>query len=587
LSGVISIQGLRLKQKQWIIRPAWSGRGQAAIELGVSETIAQVLYNRGMTDIRGAREFLNPKLSYLQEPHSVPDLLKAAEAIVQACQRKRRIVIYGDYDVDGIAGSAILWHVLTLAGAKVDLYVPHRLEEGYGLNCQAIEKLAKDGAELIITVDCGIRAHEPAKLARANGLDLVITDHHEPNTTLPDAIAVVRPADQDDGQRTQAKPCGAAIAFKLAWEIARQLSGGTKVDPRFRDMLVECTALVALATIADVVPLLDENRILAHFGLQQLAQTRLVGLRALLDRSGLSGDTIRSYHVGFVLAPRLNAAGRMGHARLALELLTRADKNRCEHLADYLEKTNRQRQSLERRIVQQAVELAVDRGFDKPSCPIVVLASEGWHAGVIGIVASKLVDRYGKPAVVIAIEDGLAQGSARSINGYDIGAALDANSQWLTSFGGHAMAGGLRMDSSNIEAFTVALIDHAGKKLQDQSFAPALQIDAVVEPAEINLEFMAQLQRLGPFGFGNPRPVLATKEGQLVGQPRIMGKTGKHISFNIKLDKYMFRAVGFNMAGIESALLDHRRCKLAFNPIINDYNGSQTVELRVCDIKLP
>jgi len=572
-----------LNAKEWIIRPPWPGCREAAIKLGVSETVAQVLYNRGIRDVSSARQFLNPKLSDLQEPHCLPDLSKAARRLAEACKSNQRIVVYSDYDVDGVAGAAVLWHVLSHASSNLDFYIPHRLEEGYGLNTEAITRLAEGGADLVVTVDCGIRAHEPAKLAKQHGLDLVITDHHEEDATLPDAVAVVRP--NQDPQL--AKPCGATVAFKLAWAVARQLCGGRKVDQRFRQSLLESTALVALATVADVVPLVGENRILAHYGLKQLARTQLVGLQALLEHSGLKGDKIHSYHVGFMIGPRLNAAGRMGHARLALELLTRADPQRADELADYLDRQNRQRQSLESRILQEAVGLAQQRGYDDPSCPMIVLAQQGWHAGVIGIVAAKLVDRFHKPVVLIALDEPLSQGSGRSIEGFDIHQAVAAAGKWLHSFGGHAMAAGLRIAPSNVEPFTEALIDYAAKTLDTNTLAPKLHIDAVVDPAELNLEFVGQLQRLGPFGHGNPRPILATQQGQLVGEPKTMGKTGRHLSFTIRLQDRLFRAVGFNFADIRGPLLDHRRCRLAFNPTVNEYNGSRSVELRICDVKIP
>jgi len=572
-------------ERQWSIARPWAGREAVATKLAVSPVIAQILHNRGIEDVESAKAFLDPKLNGLAEPEEYEDLMVGARKIASAIREGQRIVIYCDYDVDGVCGAAILWRIIGQSGGNVGIYIPHRVEEGYGVRTDAINKLADEGTELLITVDCGIRDHEPISVANARGMEVIVTDHHEPDETLPEALAVLhpsrRPEQSEAGSPIGPNPCGATVAFKLAWAVAKELSGGVRVADQFREHLVELTALTALATIADVVPLLAENRILAKFGLEQLSRTKLVGLQALLSAVRLTGNRLASYHVGFVLAPRLNAAGRMGHAREAFELLTVSDRSRADELAQYLDRQNRRRQKLEDRITREAVALAESQDQLVEDVPILVLAKEDWHVGVIGIVASKLVERFNKPVVLIGLDGGRGQGSARSVVGYDINQALDACSEYLLGYGGHAMAGGLRIESGKIIPFMQTLHRHASEHLSDRSSGRVLNIDAEVGPDVLNGEFVHQLQKLAPFGQGNPRPILAGGPVELVGEPRTVGNAGKHLSFNVRWGGRVFRAIAFNQAQCCDALLDTRRCRLAFEPIIDDYLGPNVIQLRV------
>jgi single-stranded-DNA-specific exonuclease len=574
--------------RQWKIAERWQGAEDLAIKLGVSPTIAQILHNRGISDLEQASKFLEPKLTAISEPADLPDLVKAAQRIGQAIDSHEPIVIYGDYDVDGITGTAILWHIIARAGGKVDVYIPHRIEEGYGLNTHAIQKLADQGTKVLITVDCGIRDHQILTLAHELGLTTIVTDHHAPDETLPDADAVIHPARGEEiGRPVEFNPCGAAVAFKLGWAIARQQSKGEKVDARFRDLLVELTALVALATIADIVPMMGENRILVKFGLDRLSNTKLPGLQALLRSAKLDGSRVDSYHCGFVLGPRLNAAGRMGHANEALELLMVGDTHRADELAHELDKQNKARQKLEERITQEAIGLAECQGQLGDDVPILILAKENWHAGVIGIVASKLVDRFNKPVVMIALTGERGQGSARSVPGYDINLGLTACSEYLIGYGGHAMAAGLRLEAGKLIAFMQAMQAHAEKNIHDKVHAPVLDIDCVIDPNELDANFVWQLKKLGPYGHGNPRPTFASDEVELLGDPKAVGAGGKHLSFSVKWSGRIFRTIAFNQADQCEALLDHRRCRLAFEPTLDDYLGSGLVQLRVKDIQFP
>lgn len=415
---------------------------------------------------------------------------------------------------------------------------------------------------------------------------VIITDHHEPGPDFPPASAVVHPARPRAGVAPPAvNPCGAAVAFKLAWAVAREISGGTRVGDDFREDLVELTALVALAMVADVVPLLAENRVLTRFGLGRIPGTRLVGLRALLESVKLSNVRIESYHLAFVLGPRLNAAGRMGHAKEAFDLLTTDDPDRARELAGYLDKQNKARQKLEERITREAAALAEAEGQLAGDRSILVLAQEGWHVGIIGIVASKLVERFAVPVVLIAFDGRRGQGSARSVEGYDMNEALDACGAHLLGYGGHAMAAGLQIEPGKIDEFRAALAGHAAKGLADRRVGSPLKIDAELQPPSLTRQLIGELQQLGPFGRGNPRPVFCTSDAELIGYPKTVGQGGKHLAFNVRWGRRMFRAIAFNQADACERLLDARRCRLAFEPTVDTYLGTHAIQLRVKDIK--
>ncbi len=438
--------------KDWIVAPPWDGCSEAAQRWGVSPLVAQLLFNRGLRLGDDPRNFIDPRLSELYPPEMLPGARESACRIAEAVRSHKQIVLYGDYDVDGITAVAILWHVLKSAGAQVRFYVPHRLEEGYGLNADAIRSIAADGADLVVTVDCGITACEIGELAREVGLELIITDHHSPGANLPDVAGIVHPT--VGGDYPNSNLCGAGVAFKLAWALAQELSGNTRVNPEYRHyLMLTALPLAALGTIADVVSLTGENRVIARHGLTALPSTPLAGLQALIESAGLSNSKITGYDVGFKLAPRLNAAGRMGHARLAVELLTRADENRAREIALYLEEHNRARQSKERQTTREAFKMIEQAGLDGDANRAIVLAGEGWHAGVIGLVASRVVNRFHKPAVAITLENGRGQGSARSLEQFNMHEALGACAEHLTEFGGHAMAAGLKIEAEQVDAF--------------------------------------------------------------------------------------------------------------------------------------
>lgn len=571
--------------KNWTISPPWPQCAAAARRLGIHPLLAQVLHNRGVTDPEAVRTFLKPELKALLAPETLPGAVAAAEIIARKIRDRRPIVIYGDYDVDGITGTAILWHLLTLAGACVSFYVPHRLEEGYGVNAEALRQIRRDGADTVITVDCGITAVEEAKVARQIGLTLIVTDHHAPGPVLPETDAIVHPT----VAAGYANPnlCGAGVAFKLAWAIARTLSQSERVSPAFRKFLVDATSLAALGTIADVVPLNGENRVLARYGLLGVNDTRLIGLRALIESARLADQRIDSEHVGFWLAPRLNAAGRMGHAQLAVELLTLADASRAKEIAVYLESQNRGRQSTERAIFARACEMIESGNLASDARRAIVLASEDWHAGVIGIVASRIVDRYCRPTVLISLENGQGQGSARSIRHFEMHRALAECAEHLDAFGGHAMAAGLRIRPERIEPFTESFVELANRTLTARDLDPSLRLDAEVSLCDLPDALVYELQKLAPFGTGNPKPKFASGMLQLSGEPRVVGKDGRHVQFALTDGRIVRKAIAFNQKDALRPLLDHRRCRVAFEPIIDTYNGRTSVKLQVIDMAFP
>lgn len=576
------------RPKRWIIAPPSEKARALADALKTSSMIAQVLINRGITDPDECRRFISPSLKQLHEPDAIANLNAAACRIVQAIRSAQKIVIYGDYDVDGITGTAILWHAIKLLGGQVEHYIPHRLEEGYGLNAEAICAICDAGAELIVTVDCGITAVAEAGLAAERGVDLIITDHHDWHAQLPKCLEIVHPR-LGLGGTASSYPnpylCGAGVAFKLAWAIGQSHAGTLRVNDGYRRFLIEATALAALGTIADVVPLVGENRVLAHFGLSGLQQSQLVGVKALIESAGLSGQKLDSYHVGFLLAPRLNASGRMGHAREAVELLTDADEPRAKKVAAELEQQNRDRQALERRIFGEAMEQAERMGMDKDDCRAVVLASAGWHPGVIGIVASRVVGRLNRPTILIALSDDLGQGSGRSIPGFHLARALEACHDHLIGHGGHEMAAGLRISARQIDGFRGAFAAYARDAISPEMLVPALQIDCVAELRQLTLPVVQDLHRLGPFGTGNRKPVICCEGLEVAAIPRRVGRAGEHLQIVIRQDGFTMKCIAFNYGELFDQFQPGCRIDLAAEPVVNAFSGRQNVELEVRDVR--
>jgi single-stranded-DNA-specific exonuclease len=589
-----------MHKKQWVIKPPDERCAQLARSLKVSPIVAQVLINRDITSPEQGNIFLRPKLNELIDPSQMPGIRPAVDRLKWAINNKEKITIYGDYDVDGITGVAILWQALRLLDADVDYYIPHRIDEGYGLNSNAIRSLAQSGSKLLVTVDCGVTAIDSAELAAQLGLDLIITDHHQPDNKFPQAVAIVHPALEKSYSNQDS--AGAMVAFKLAWAVAGEFNSGTKLEPQLREFMIKATSLAAMGTIADIVDLRGENRVLTSYGLKALPDCNLSGIQALIELAGLTGQKIDSFHVGFRLAPMINAAGRMGHARLAVELLTSDSQIRSMQIAEYLKSQNDERQKCERKIFKQACEMIVERDLNHPNRKSLVLAGESWHTGIIGIVAARLVDRFYRPTIMIGLpankaqyedsvdfdisEESVAQGSARSIPGFCLLSGLKACSQHLSSFGGHKMAAGITIETEKIDRFAEEFEAYAKNNLSEKDITAKLDIDAVVPLSQFREETINELQMLGPFGQGNPEPVFATKGVRLAAPPRRVGIGGEHLKLIVTDNTATVRSIGFRYGRLEKKLLGYEFFDIAYQPQINTYNRDSNIEFVLADIKL-
>jgi single-stranded-DNA-specific exonuclease len=557
-----------------------------AAALRTGPITAQLLLNRGVATLEDARRFLDSPLSGLHAPELLPGVAAAAERIHEVVRAGRRICVYGDYDVDGVSGAAILIQCLRLLGAQPDLYVPHRLEEGYGLNAEALRQIAGTGASLVVTVDCGIASVAEAEEAKRLGLELIVTDHHEMKATLPDAAVLVHPR-LAGGAYPFSGLSGSAVAFKLAWALAMRESGGAKVTPRFREFLLDAVALASLGVVADVVPLLDENRIIVRHGLNRLRQAPPIGVQALCEAAGLAeGAELRASDVAFKIGPRLNAAGRLGCARLVVDLLTTTKREQAVDLARFLEDQNGKRQTLERRILAEARQMVEDHG--RQDDPALVLAGADWHGGVVGIVAGRLADAFGRPALVISLptDDGLAAGSARSVPGFALHEALAACGDLLVSHGGHKAAAGFRLATGAIDAFRERFCAVTAERRPSGPQPPVVELDAETPLSALTMGLLRDLDRLEPYGAENRRPVFLAGGLQVVGEPRKVGGGERHLMFRVRQGGVTLRAIAFSMADrVEELMSAGGACCLAATPKLNEWRDMRSVDLEVVDLQ--
>jgi single-stranded-DNA-specific exonuclease len=546
--------------------------------LNLHPTIARLLCLRGLTDPEAAHRFLNPSLDHLHDPFKLADLQKAVERIEAGIARRERIAIHGDYDVDGITSTVILRRAIEMLGGECVHFIPERLRDGYGLQPAAIERLHADGVRLIISVDCGIRAADAATRARELGIDLIITDHHEPDGDLPPALAVVNPKRRDCAYPDK-HLAGVGVALKLVQALCER-SGKSRWLPAF-------VKVAAIGTLADVVPLVGENRVLAKLGLDSLSTGRhTVGLRALLEGAGLLGKRVDSYHVAFMLAPRVNAAGRMSTPDIATRLLLATDEammDEARTLAGQLNEENLRRQVEEADLVAQAKK-AIETDPAVGAHNVLVVGGEGWHRGVIGIAASKLVDTYHKPAIVLSIEGELAHGSCRSIPDLDMLEALEGCADLFIRFGGHKQAAGLTMEAVNVPAFRARINAHADEVLEPDQLRPRLRIDGPLNLKHITPDLVDGLHRLAPFGLANPRPVFHAMPVEIVDGPRPL--KDRHLKMTFRQDGRSFRAIAWRAAERAAFLTEHRTgVNLAFSLEENQFQGETYLELSVADFK--
>lgn len=568
----------------WEDKPIDEARaGEFARALNVPIVIGRLLAQRGLQSTEEAHVFLDPQLSKLHDPFRLAGMHEAVERLLGAIARREAIAIHGDYDVDGITSTVMLRRALEILGADVSHFVPERMRDGYGLQPATIERLHAAGARVIVSVDCGIRAADAANRARELGVDLIITDHHEPEDALPHALAVINPKRLDCSYPDK-HLAGVGVALKLVQALLERSGRGQELLPNFVKM-------AAIGTLADVVPLVGENRIIARAGLAGLsAGPNSAGLEALIDACGLTGRTLDSFHVSFMMAPRINAAGRMSTPEMAAELLLLrgkdpATKARARDLAQQLAGENTKRQEQEAAIVTEA-----RRGVEKdPSVGahnVLVVAGEGWHRGVIGIVASKLVDAFHKPSLVLSIEGGIAHGSCRSIPAFDWLAALETMPELFLKFGGHKQAAGVTLEADRIPELRARLAEIGATQLTHEDLLPRLRIDAPLGLRDISGAVVEGLLRMGPFGAGNPKPVFRASPVELIERPRILKE--RHLALMLRQDGRAFRAMAWRASDREPYLNANRQgLELAYSLEQNEFRGETRTELSVADVRVP
>lgn len=550
-------------------------RQKLASSLGVSDTVAQVLLNRGYTNELSAHHFLYDDVENLLDPLLLNDMAKAVQRICTAIKGNELITIYGDYDVDGISACSLLLLVLQDLGANTAYHIPDRQSEGYGLNSEALQAISKQNCRLIITVDCGISSlQEVAELPP--DLDMIITDHHQPPEKLPAAFAVINPKRQDSTYPEQIL-AGVGVAFKLCQALWLRLRPAADSQ----QLLTYCD-LVALGTVADIVPLTGENRLLVKIGLAQINHQTNIGIKELMNVSQVKVPADTGM-IGFRLAPRLNAAGRMAHAKAGVELLTTRDEVRARELAQSLDSENRCRQEVEQQILAAAEEKL--SGMDRTEQKVIIVAGENWHAGVIGIVASRLVERYFRPVIVISLCDGIGKGSCRSIPAFDMVGALTFATDTLVKFGGHHQAAGLTIEMENITLLREKLNEYATNHLLEQDYVPCLRVDSLMALDEITDSFMEQLTCLAPFGAGNPKPVFACRK-VILQEVRSIGQKKQHLRLKVRQNRIVSPVIAFGMGDYAQLIAPQQAIDLAFFPEYNVYNGSTTLQLRAQDIRL-
>ncbi len=575
-------------ERRWRIIPHDAGRVERLMRASrLPAVVAQLLVSRGVYDAEEASRFLDTKLMGLRDPKLLPGVPEATAILVEAIAAKTPIVIYGDYDCDGMTGTAILVNGFRLLGADVSYYVPNRLEDGYGLNEEAIRKLADRGKKIIVSVDCGISSVAHAELCKELGVRLVITDHHTIGEQLPDADAIVHPRLPGTAYPF-GELCGAGVAFKLAWAICQEICGGKKVSEPLRRYLMQSLSLAAIGTVADVVPLLDENRILVEHGIRMLRGEPLPGLVELMKVTKLDQvASLDTESIAFNIAPRLNAAGRLGQAQLAIELLTISPGERAKQLAEYIHQLNVTRDSLQRSVYLAANKQA-NSDFNTAEDAALVLAGVGWHQGVIGVVAGRLADKFAKPVFVISLDatgKSEAVGSGRvggtNINLYE---ALCECEERLLRFGGHAAAAGITINERELEAFRGDFCEAVARQWAENGVVPEILIDAEATLGQLSLEVVEQMQMLAPFGTGNPRPVLFCGGVELDEPARRMGSGDRHLSVKLRQGSKVVRGVAFSAGDWCDELNSvDGPIEIAYRPVINDFRGFRKVEIHLVD----
>ncbi len=551
-------------------------------ELTISPILTEILVNRGIDTYEKARAFFRPSVEDLHDPKLMDGMTIAVERIARALKNNETIVVYGDYDVDGTNGASLLWDFLIKAGARAKYFIPDRVRDGYGLSIAGIDHVKQSGASLLLAVDCGVTAAKQVDYARSLGIDVVICDHHEPGDPLPNAVAVLDPL-----KRSCSYPykflCGCGVGFKLVQALCEDSLVRSRIGGDGEELLLAYLQYDTLATIADIVPLTLENRIIVKLGLELINTAPLPGIRALIESAGLKPGRVNAGQVVFVLAPRINAVGRLGDAMRAVELLTSESYEKALPLAQVMEEENRNRRKIDEDTFAKAQEY-IDQNIDVEQNHAIVLHQDTWHPGVIGIVASRIVERYYRPTVLMTTIDGVAKGSARSISGFDIYQALKKCEDKLIQFGGHKYAAGLTVELDKIPEFREAFYRVANETLPKELLIPVIHIDSEIDVSELTPKFVRVLSQFAPFGPDNMRPVFSAHSVELFGQPRIVGRN--HLKFKVRKNGRTIDAVGFNLGDLLNRTIQGRAgLDLAFSLDENDFEGEMMPQLKLRDIK--
>jgi single-stranded-DNA-specific exonuclease len=552
-------------------------------KISLPDSLAEVFVKKELIDETTIDCFLNTPLRELNNPFNLKDMKIAVDRIAQALQGGENICIYGDYDVDGVTSVALMYLFLKEIGANVNYYIPNRLEEGYGLNVEAMDEIASRGTKLIITVDCGINAVDEVEYAVSLGMDVIVTDHHQPAEVLPPALAIINPLQPDDNYKFK-ELAGVGVAFKLVMGVRYYLREEGHLGenaPNIKKYL----DLVTLGTVADVVPIVGENRIFVKHGLELLSRkdTRL-GITELKKITGLDGARIGTSQVGFALAPRINAVGRMGSSDKGLRLLITDDLSEAKYLASELDSENKSRQHIEKEIISESYKM-IEAGKLNEKYKGLVLYSESWHQGVIGIVASRVVEKFHRPTIIITSENGIGKGSARSIPAFHLFDGLKMVEDLLITFGGHKYAAGLKIDMDNISELRKKFNEAVDTSLNENDYIPELNIDAFLETEDINTELMDWLEKMQPFGAGNKEPVFCMKNLRLHQPFSYVGKEKTHLKIFLEKNGRVFDCIGYNMKESESTLSQHEFFDIVFAPVLNGWYGGKYIQFILKDIR--
>jgi single-stranded-DNA-specific exonuclease len=572
--------------------PRWSLRQN---DLGAVETLmrtqrisrvaAALLAARGITDPKAASAHLEPRLGALHDPSLLPGMKAATQRIAAAVERGETILVHGDYDVDGVTGTALLMRLLELVGARARWHIPNRFTDGYSFGPHSIEKARATGATLVISVDNGTSAGETIAALRALGVDTIVTDHHEPPPgELPPAVAIVNPKLPGHAYPFR-ELCGGAVAFKLAWGVCQELSGAVRVREELRRFLVDAMGHVAIATVCDVVPLVDENRVLAHFGLRSLETSTRPGIVALLEVAGLRGRRLLAEDVAFKVGPRINASGRLGSAQKAVELMLAPDAETARARATELDGMNDERRRIEVALLQDAIR-ACEPFVDREQHPVLVVAGQGWHQGVVGIIAARLASRFERPAIVIGLDGATGRGSARSVPGFSVLDVLDGAAAHLVKHGGHEQAAGCEVEAAAIDAFRAAACARAREMLGESGFvAREVRIDHALPFEQVTTDLMKEIERLQPFGERNEKPMLLSSDVRLAEPPRAVGGDGTHLMVRLRSGDHVLKAMAFGQARRIGELTMGMPIDVVFTPKWNVFRGETNLELELHDFR--